>query len=163
MTSARMWRFYALATAIVLVFGGIFFGHRISTGDWDVRAQPTGTPTITQGNGERPGTPHGAFVGDGPWVLSALPDCFEQQSSITGTPLALAFDVPPERERIPAGTVLRSGPCTIGVRAHDVLIARGADRLRVPHEAHLYRTPKGLVLVFIQGTRAEIRVYRPHK
>ena len=96
-------------------------------------------------------------------MLSALPDCFEQQSSITGTPLALAFDVPPERERIPAGTVLRSGPCTIDVRAHDVLIARGADRLRVPHEAHLYRTPKGLVLVFIQGTRAEIRVYRPHK
>jgi len=158
-----MWRYYAIATAIVLIFGGIVFGHRISTGDWDLRAQPTGTPTITRGNGERPGSAHGAFIGEGPWVLSALPDCFEQQSSIVGTPLALTFDVPPERERIPAGTTLRSGPCTIAVRADDVLIARGADRLRVPREAHLYRTRSGLVLVYSQGARAEIRVYRPHK
>lgn len=155
-----MWRYYAIATVIVIVTGSILFAHRIVTGDWDVRARPTGTPTVTRGSGEVATPAPRPFVGDGPWVLSALPDCFEQQSSIIGTPLALTFDVPSERERIAPGTTLRRGPCTIEVRAHDLVIARGPDRLRVPPQARLYQTPRGLVLVYEQGDRAEIRVYK---
>jgi hypothetical protein len=154
-----MWRYYALATLIVIAVGSIVFAHRLSTGDWDVRATPAGTPTVTRGNGET-GTPVSAFTGEGPWVLSALPDCFDQQSSIVGTPLQLVFDLPPARDRLPVGTVLHRGPCTVVVRADSVYVARGADRLRVPPSARLYRTHDGLVLVYERGSRAEIRVYK---
>ena len=39
------------------------------------------------------------------------------------------------------------------------LVSRGRDRLRVPPDARLYRTAKGLMLVYERGGRAEIRVY----
>ena len=154
-----MWRFYALASLVVLALGSLVFAHRLTTGDWDVRARPQGTPTITRGNGET-GAPAVTFAGDGPWVFSALPDCFDQQSSRIGTPQHLAPDVPPQRARLASGTQLRSGRCTVLVRDDDVLVTRGADRLRVPPHARLYRTAAGLVLVYENGERAEIRVYK---
>jgi hypothetical protein len=154
-----MWRYYALATLIVAGVGSVVFAHRLATGDWDVRATPVGTPTVTRGNGET-GTPSSAFTGEGPWVLSALPDCFDQQSSIVGTPLQLAFDLPPARDRLPVGTELHRGPCTVIVRDDSIFVARGADRLRVPPSARLYRTHAGLILVYERGSRAEIRVYK---
>ena len=154
-----MWRYYAAATLIVLVAGSILFGHRLRTGNWDLRARPSGTPTITRGAGDGPPRAQDVFVGEGPWVLSALPACFEQQSAIEGSWVALSFDIPPQRERIPSGTTLHRGPCTIVVRARDLLISRGRDRLLVPQDARLYQTPKGLVLVFERGGHAQIRVY----
>jgi hypothetical protein len=154
-----MWRYYAAATLVVAAIGSVVFAHRLSTGEWDVRATPQGTPTVTRGNGET-GTPGTAFSGEGPWVLSALPDCFDQQSSIVGTPMQLVFDRPPARDRLPAGTVLHRGPCTVVVRDDSIFVARGADRLRVPPSARLYRTQAGLVLVYERGSRAEIRVYK---
>jgi hypothetical protein len=98
-------------------------------------------------------------VGDGPWVLSALPDCFDQQSSLVGTTLQLTFDVPPASRRIAPGTVLRRGPCRVLVRPDDLVIVRGGDRLRVPPDARLYATSKGLTLVYRHAGHAEIRVY----
>jgi hypothetical protein len=154
-----MWRYYAAATVIVLLAGSILFGHRLQTGNWDLRAQPSGTPTVTRGTDGEPPRAQDVFVGEGPWVLSALPACFDQQSAIEGTTPALRFDVPPARERIGSGTILHFGPCTVVVRAHDLLISRGRDRLRVPQDAGLYQTPKGLVLVYQRGGHAQIRVY----
>ena len=77
-----MWRYYAAATLIVLVAGSILFGHRLRTGNWDLRARPSGTPTITRGAGDGQPRAQDVFIGEGPWVLSALPACFEQQSAI---------------------------------------------------------------------------------
>jgi hypothetical protein len=45
------------------------------------------------------------------------------------------------------------------VRDRELWIARGADRLRVPPDAYLYRDAGGLTLVFIHGAQAEIRKY----
>jgi hypothetical protein len=93
-------------------------------------------------------------------VLSALPGCFAQQSSIEGPAQALTFHVPPPRERIAPGTRIRSGNCTVLVRAHDVWVYRGKDRLRVPPEARLYDTRAGLTLVYEHAGQAEVRIYR---
>ena len=64
------------------------------------------------------------------------------------------------RTRIAPGISLRSGGCTVLVRAHDVWVYRGGDRLRVPPEARLFDAKDGLTLVYEHAGRAEVRVYR---
>ena len=154
-----MLRYYLIATVIVVVIGSIVFAHRIATNEWNLRARPTGTPTITRGSDEEPAASSQNFVGEGPWVLSALPGCFNQQSSIVGPSLQLRSHVPPDRERIAPGTILHRGSCDVLVRVHDVWVYRRGDRLRVPADARLYDTPKGLTLVFEHAGHMEIRVY----
>jgi hypothetical protein len=156
-----MWRYYLIATVIVVAIGTAVFAHRLATlRDFEVRSSPNPsmTPTITRGGGVR-ATPVRNFSGEGPWVLSALPSCFEQKSSIEGPSLQLTHHVPPDSQRIRTGTTLRRGNCTIVVGEHDVWVFRGGDRLRVPPEARLYDTPKGLTLVYEHGGRTEVRVY----
>ncbi len=120
---------------------------------------PHRTPTITRGADVR-ATAAPRFGGDGPWVMSALPGCFDQQSATIGPADLLAKDVPPERERLRPATTLRRGACTIVVGEHDVYVYRGADRLRVPPEARLYARGQRLTLVWSGPYgRMEIRRY----
>ena len=156
-----MWRYYLVATVIVVAVGTVVFAHRLAAlRDFDVRARanPSMTPTVTRANGER-GTPAANFSGEGPWVLSALPGCFDQKSSIEGPALQLTHHVPPAAQRLRTGTTLRRGNCTVVVGEHDLWVFRGADRLRVPREARLYDTPDGLTLVYERDGRMEVRVY----
>lgn len=153
--------YYAIATAIVLTIGIAVFAQRQSAlRDFDVRATPNPrmTPTITRGAGVA-ATPTAEFVGEGPWVLSALPGCFVQKSSIVGPSLQLTHHIPPDGERIRPSTTLRRGNCTLVVRAHDVWVYRGPDRLRVPPDARLYAAPAGLTLVYEHDGRTEVRIY----
>ena len=156
-----MGRYYLIAAALVLAAGtAIFAGRMQALREFDVRGALAGhTPTPTRANPTESAVPFGTFTGEGPWVLSALPACFAQQSSLVGTIRQLTFDVPPARERIAPGTTFTQGNCTVMVRAHDIWIARGTDRLRVPPEARLYRTPKGLALVYEHNGHGQIRVY----
>jgi hypothetical protein len=155
-----MWRFYAIATIIVVAIGSVVFAHRLVTRDWNVTAPPNPhqTPTVTRGNGDAQARAWAKFSGEGPWVMSALPSCFEQQSSKSGPAELLADDVPPASERL-RPTTLRRGACTVIVREHDILVFRSDDRLRVPPEAHLYRHGDSLTLVWKHAGRMEIRVY----
>lgn len=155
-----MWRFYLIATIIVVAIGSVVFAHRLVTRDWNVQSRPNPrqTPTITRGAGAASARTPPTFVGDGPWVMSALPGCFEQQSSKAGPSALLADALPPARERL-APTVLERGDCRIVVREHDIWVYRGDDRLRVPPEAHLYRHGERLTLVWQHAGRTEIRVY----
>ena len=156
-----MWRYYLIATVIVVAIGTVVFAHRLAAlHDFDVRSRPNPsmTPTLTRGSGVRV-TPAATFNGEGPWVLSALPGCFDQKSSIEGPSLQLTHHVPPDAQRIRTGTTLRRGNCTVVAGEHDVWVFRGADRLRVPPEAHLYDTPEGLTLVYEHGGRTEVRIY----
>jgi hypothetical protein len=161
MFQREMWRFYGIAAVIVVAIGAVVFGHRLASGDFDVRGgpDPHRTPTVTRGADVR--APAAArFSGDGPWVMSALPGCFDQQSSKIGPAGLLAKDVPPERERLRPATTLRRGACTIVVGEHDVYVYRGEDRLRVPPEARLYAHGERLTLVwFGPYGRTEIRKY----
>jgi hypothetical protein len=156
-----MWRYYLIAALLVVATGSVLVAHRLAANGWKLNAPASVRPQPPHA-GPNVGfttTPQPNFSGQGGWVLSALPGCFGQLSSIEGPALALTFHRPPARERIAPGTSLHSGNCTVLVRDHDVWIYRGADRLRVPPEARLYDAKDGLTLVYDHAGRTEIRVY----
>jgi hypothetical protein len=155
-----MLRFYAIAALLVVLLGSILVAHRLATSGPHAVApkRPPGAAHPGPNNGFVT-TPEPFFQGQGGWVLSALPGCFDQISSIEGPSQALTFHVPPASERIAPGTRLRSGNCTLLVRAHDLWIYRGADRLRVPPEARLYETKDGLTLVYEHAGQTDVRIY----
>jgi hypothetical protein len=156
-----MLRYYLIATVIVVAVGSVVFAHRVVTGNWNVRVDTKGTPSPAQGNNNSGfvTTPEPSFVGQGPWVLSALPGCFIQQSWKEGPAPLMSADVPQDALRIAPGTRLHRGNCTVLVRDHDIWVYRGRDRLRVPPDARLYNGPEGLTLVYRHAGRTEVRVY----
>ena len=158
-----MWRFYLIATLIVVAIGSVVFAHRLgSLRDFNVEGtpRPGQTPTNTRGDAAEAPRPARSFGADGPWVMSALPDCFDQQKSTIGPTDLVRTQIPPERERIAPGTRIVWNDCAIIVGANDVTVARGSDRLRVPPQARLYRSGTALVLVWTSSYgRTEIRTY----
>lgn len=153
-----MTRYYLIATVIVIVFGSIVFGHRLAAPDLKISAQPSGTPTVEQHDARVSATAQ-PFSGQGPWVLSALPRCFDEQSRVTGPYAELAAKLPAAADRIAPGTTLKVGECTLEVRARDIWVDRAGDRLRVPPEAMLYRVGDRLILAVHTGRQLEIRRY----
>ncbi len=154
-----MIRYYLIATAIVVVFGGIVFAHHLTAPDLRISAQPTGTPTVETRVSASPATTSRPFTGEGPWVLSALPDCFVERSRVRGPLAGVRAKLPPAADRIAPGTTLQVGTCTLVVRARDIWVDRGSDRLRVPPEAALYRVDGRLTLAVRSGGELEIRRY----
>ena len=153
-----MIRYYLIATAIVVVLGGIVFAHRLIAPNLRIAARPSGTPTVETHVAEAPATAR-PFTGQGPWVLSALPGCFDEQSRVSGPFAAVAPKLPPAADRIAPGSTLRVADCTLRVRARDIWVDRGPDRLRVPPDAALYRVDGRLVLAVHTGSQLEIRRY----
>lgn len=153
-----MIRYYIIATAIVVIFGSIVFAHRLTQPDLRISAQPSGTPTVETHVSDAPAAAR-PFSGQGPWVLSALPDCFDEQSRVVGPRAAVEPKLPPADDRIAPGTTLRVAGCTLQVRARDIWVDRGPDRLRIPPEAALYRVDGRLVLTVRSGDQLEIRRY----
>ncbi len=154
-----MLRFYAVAALIVLAIGSVIFAHRLGPPDLKISAQATGTPTVEAPERGAVPLPAATFTGEGPWVFSALPACFDEQSRVRGPIALLRGKIPPAHDRIAAGTVIRRADCTVTIRAHDILVVRGTDRLHVPAEAGLYRVDAGLTLVARSGKQLEIRRY----
>jgi len=153
-----VFRYYLIATVIVVAFGSIVFAHRMAPPDLRISAAATGTPTVEQHVAEAPATAR-PFTGQGPWVLSALPDCFDEQSRVRGPFAEVEAKLPRAAYRIAPGTTLRVGACTLVVRAQDIWVERGPDRLRVPPQAVLYRTAGRLTLAVRSGHELEIRRY----
>ncbi|MDB5070812.1 MAG: hypothetical protein JWM87_1923 [Candidatus Eremiobacteraeota bacterium] len=156
-----MLRYYVIASVIIVAFGSVVFAHRFAANGWKLHADATGPPSAAHGNANEGfvATPAPFFVGQGSWVLSALPACFVQVSSKQGPSSLLRADVPQAALRIAPGATLRRANCTVLVRAHDIWVYRGRDRLRVPPEARLYDGPQGLTLVYEHAGRTEVRVY----
>jgi hypothetical protein len=155
---ASVFRYYLIATAIVVLIGSVVFAHRLAPPDLRIAARPTGTPTVETHVAEVPATAR-PFTGQGPWVLSALPGCFDEQSRVSGPVAALEPRLPPPGDRISPGTTLQAGDCTVQVRARDIWVDRGSDRLRVPPDAALYRVAGRLVLAVRSNGQLEIRRY----
>jgi len=153
-----VFRYYLIATAIVIAIGSLVYARRVTAPDLQISAQPTGTPTVGTRTSAAPATPR-PFTGQGPWVLSALPGCFDEQSRVRGPLRDLRAKLPPAADRITPGTVLHAGDCTVIVRARDLWVDRGADRLRVPPDAALYRVAGRLTLTVRTGRTVEIRRY----
>ncbi|GAC1544456.1 MAG: hypothetical protein NVS2B17_25520 [Candidatus Velthaea sp.] len=146
----------------MIAIGSIAFARRALRPELRVEATPSGTPTptlernVSEGASPLPGQ---TFAAQGAWTMSSLPDCFREVERSRG-PLALMRPkFPPESTRVKPASVVRRGDCTIVVGEHDLWIARGGDRLRVPPEARLYRERERLTLVVIGAKQAEIRVY----
>jgi hypothetical protein len=156
-----MWRYYAIATLIVIAIGSVLLAQRLSMSGFKVHADVKAPPPAAHGNANEGfvTTPQPFFSGQGSWVLSALPGCFTQVSAIEGPSQAVFFHVPPARERVAPGTRITSGNCALLVRAHDVWVYRGGDRLRIPPEARLYEAKEGLTLVYEHAGRSDVRVY----
>jgi hypothetical protein len=153
-----MLRYYVIATLIVVVFGSIVFAHRLAAPDLKISAQPSGTPTVERRVAEAPATAR-PFTGQGPWVLSALPSCFDEQSRARGPYAELASKLPPAADRIAPGTTLTVGDCSLTVRDRDIWVDRNGDRLRVPPDAKLYRVHGRLTLAVRTANVLEIRRY----
>ncbi|MFN2461075.1 MAG: hypothetical protein ABR591_10365 [Candidatus Velthaea sp.] len=154
--------FLLIATVIVISIGTIAFARRGTAPDLQISDRVHGTPTPSAERAERPADalqPAQTFTGSGTWTMSSLPSCFVERERTRGTVAALRDKIPPQRDRIRAGTVVRREDCTILVGEHDMWIARGGDRLRVPAESRLYRSGTALILVAISGDRVEIREY----
>lgn len=143
------------------VIGSVAFARRGGLSNFNVTAKVVGTPTPTAERPENAVTPpaRAAFLGSGSWVMSSLPDCFRERELIRGSVAELRPKFPPTTQRVRSSSVVQWGECTIDVRSSDLLIVRGADRLRVPPQASLYRDASGLTLVYVHGDRAEIRRY----
>lgn len=153
-----MTRYYLIATALVVLFGSIVFAHRLTRPNLHIVAQVAAPP--------RPETPARSanatappFSGQGSWVLSALPGCFDEQSVTRGPAAELAARVPPAAARVASGTTLRAGDCTLVVRRRDIWIARGSDHLRVPPDSALYAVDGEYELVTHDGPTLELRRY----
>jgi hypothetical protein len=157
-----LWRFVLVATAVVAGLGSLVFAHRGGPPNLQISAKVSGTPTPTAEGPDAAGKPaaQAPFRGSGAWVMSSLPGCFRERERMRGSVAELRSKFPPTSERVGPPAVVLSGDCTLTVRDRDLLISRGADRLRVPPDAFLYREAGGFTLVFIHGTRAEIRRYQ---
>ena len=153
-----MFRYYLLATALVVLVGSILVARRLPAPDLRIVAEPSGTPTV-EVPAPRESVSPPAFAAEGSWVLSALPACFEERSRVRGTLPSLRAKLPDERTRVQPPATVRAGNCTLLVRTHDIWVYRGPDRMRVPPEAKLYRDGQRLTLVVRTGRNVEIRQY----
>lgn len=106
-----------------------------------------------------------AFTGEGPWALSALPECFTQLTRTTGPRTYVLQHLPKNAVRVPAGSTIDAADCRVFVHGGDVWAWRGKDRLRVPAPARLYEVPGAAnqrMLALLQGSANafDLRVYR---
>jgi len=155
-----MLRYYALATVIVLAIAVVVTAQNYRSFMRFRLAASKESPVpqhlrISEGAGASQGN----MIGDAPWALSALPDCFVQRTEATGSRAYVEARIPAGAQPVPDGTRLRYGPCTILVRESELLVERGADRLRVPPRATLYTAGDKLVLVRASGKTAVLRTY----
>ena len=155
-----MLRYYAIATVIVLTVAVIatmrfhdFRNMRFGTSN---HPPPKQVPIRYGGSG---GDNDAALRGDAPWALSALPDCFMQQTEWSGSTTYVEAHLPGSAQKVAPGTHLHYGPCTIFVRNGEVSVSRGVDRLRIPPDATLYRDGSELLLLRITGHSGVLRSY----
>ncbi len=100
-------------------------------------------------------------TGDAPWALSALPECFDQQSKSTGPELSyMLAHLPAGSQMVRPPATLRYDDCTLHVQGAQVFVDRGTDHMRIPPQARLYTAPGKVALLRGSDGGYELRVYR---
>lgn len=103
---------------------------------------------------------HGAFRGDAPWALSALPECFDQTSKSTSPTLPFIIaHLPNGSAMVRPPATLRYSDCTLRVTGDAVLVDRGGDHMRIPPQSRLYTAPGKIALLRGSNGGYELRVY----
>lgn len=154
-------RYYVIATILVVAaFAGVAgYMHRGELALKIKSVYAPAPPKAAQREAQGKRTP-GAFGGDAPWALSALPECFTQTSKSTSPTLGYVL------ARLPSGAAmvrpparLRYADCTLRVQGAQVFVDRGADHMRIPPQARLYTAPGTLALLRGSDGGYELRVY----
>lgn len=157
-----MWRYFAIATAIVVVVGAIIA--------WIPSApRPERKSTYSSVAHASPGPPEhdratqtaDPISGDAPWALSALPECFREDRHARGTLAYVRSKVPHDAVALAPGTTLRVANCTVAIGRARALVTRGDTRLRIEPSPHFWRARGRLVLEVDDGARGDLRVYTP--
>ncbi len=156
-----MWRYFAIATAIVVVA----IATIVALPQREAPREPS-TQRYTTGHGT-PGPPGGdtlgraplPVTGAAPWALSALPECFRQQSRASGPAWFARRKVPAGAKRVAGGVSLHVGDCRLDIGDDSVAVTRGENRLSIPPEARIYVAGRALVLERVERGREDVRVY----
>lgn len=99
-------------------------------------------------------------TGEAPWALSALPECFHQQSKSTGPQLSyIIAHLPRGAQMIRPPATLHYGDCTLRVQDAQVFVDRGTDHMLIPPQARLYTAPGKVALLRGSDGGYELRVY----
>ena len=122
-------------------------------------ATASGTPGPPQHDRTASRSPD-SVSGDAPWALSALPECFRQLSSASGSYAFARSKLPSGARPLGNGESLTVADCRVTVRGDEIEVVRGTERLRVPPEARLLLAgPARIVLDRRDGKREDVRVY----
>lgn len=105
---------------------------------------------------------NGAFIGEAPWALSALPECFQQVQKVTGPAHFVLAHMPARADLVPEGTGIAVADCRLTIAADRIVVRRGIDKLTIPAPARLYRAAGILALLRGKDGGYELRVYRMH-
>ncbi len=155
-----MLRYYAIATVIVLAVAVLATAWSAgSLMRLHFRSSNRPQPQQHLRFGDTSGVSSAAIGGDAPWALSALPDCFIQRTERTGSTTYVDAHLPRAAVPVAPGTRLTFGPCTIFVGNGELFVRRGADHMRVPPHAVLYRDGSRLLLLRTTGSTAVLRGY----
>jgi hypothetical protein len=154
-----MSRYYAIATALVI--GALVIGANSARPGrpLDVKSvQATGSPSPPRPQPPSTLVPPGV-TGAAPWALSALPECFVQESQARGSLRYVLAQLPPQATLLPSHVVSRAGDCALHVFVNSALVERGSERLTIPGNARFWVAGRRLVFVRTTGRSAELRVY----
>lgn len=141
----------------IFVLAGVWFNReRIALSIKSVYASVPPKAAQTPPPSKRP---HTTVFGDAPWALSALPECFVQQSKTTGPKNFVLAHIPAGMTMLSPGQRAVFADCTLQVKGDTILVTRGADRLRIPPVSRLYRLGSTLALLRGGNGGLELRVY----
>jgi len=152
--------YYAAASALVVGTLVIFASGLGRSPKLRVASVPVhGTPSPARGEAASTFAP-GSVTGEAPWALSAVPECFRQESEAHGSPAFVASRLPAGAQRLAAGTRLAVGDCRLRVGAAVLTLERGGERLVVPRWTRVYSAGALLAVLRDSGGSADLRVYR---
>ncbi|HKU81661.1 MAG TPA: hypothetical protein VJP76_05780, partial [Candidatus Tumulicola sp.] len=98
--------------------------------------------------------------GDGPWALSAFPECATQTSETTGPIAYVLGHLPRGARRVRPPARLSAGDCTIALAGDAAFVRRGNDRYRIPPQVRIYRAPGRIAVLRSDPSGGnDLRVY----
>jgi len=156
-----MLRYYAAASAIVVVAILILLALPRPHPDVPSGPQYHGGPGTPRPGGNDPDPRASESVGGvAPWALSAVPECFHQESEAHGPAAFVAARLPAEARRLPPGSTLAAADCTLAVGTDTLTLRRGAEHLIVPPQTRAYALSERLAVLRLAGAKSDLRVYR---
>jgi hypothetical protein len=159
-----LFRYLIIASAIVAaaLLAILALGHATTPPDAPYSSK-LASPGVPRYEGVASGTAP-PLVGDAPWALSALPECFRQTHAVRGSRAFvnahLAMIAPPRGTWHPAlAGRLATADCIVTLAGHAALVTRGDTRLVVPGDARFSIVGKRLILDRFAGGAEDVRVY----